>query len=462
VQWATEHKERHAADTECDVADMMEGTFTLAQLINPANRSWAMYQETDNANADSNGHSGSAAPSSSYSSNSAGAETMWEDAEGKQESENDFSSRIDFALSCSNLRFMIYSLTGDRHYHSLQSEPGEQSGVTMELFGDTFVDAKRAKKQRTGSLMPVLPLAAQATNGLTRPIVPPKPFNYNSYVEPRQSRARSCNAARNTDVKKQEELAGEFGSLDKFGNVSEAVATQFMEFAAVIASCKHYIKANFTDNVWDFIGTDLDKELAAQVPLGLKRKTSSKNNLQSAARGTASLVMGTTEASVDHNRNPHRGRIFTGALCWPYIVEEIGFDVDRRIDKSQLVGSEIRLTTLSKAISRLASRRVYHSIGYFEVPGKKGVIDLEAYKQQCYFVTHVIYAFSDWGQHPLRRQLFIEEFKFMVSNASTVIEVLKVSAFKFILVVLGTYILLYIHRTRNWSANSSTACESYR
>ena len=113
------------------------------------------------------------------------------------------------------------------------------------------------------------------------------------------------------------------------------------------------------------------------------------------------------------------------ALC-ERLIEEIGFDVDRRIDKSQLTGSEIRLTTLSKAISRLASRRIYHSIGYFEIPGKKGVVDLEAYKQQCYFVTHVIYAFSDWGQHPLRRQLFIEEFKFMVSNASTVIEVLKV------------------------------------
>jgi hypothetical protein len=40
---------------------------------------------------------------------------------------------------------------------------------------------------------------------------------------------------------------------------------------------------------------------------------------------------------------------------------------------------------------------------------------------QCYFITHLIYVFSDWGQHLLPRQLFSEEFEFMISNMDLVI-----------------------------------------
>ena len=38
------------------------------------------------------------------------------------------------------------------------------------------------------------------------------------------------------------------------------------------------------------------------------------------------------------------------------------------------------------------------------------------YKLQCYFITHFLYVMSDWGQHSLRRELFAEEFHFIIAN----------------------------------------------
>jgi hypothetical protein len=33
---------------------------------------------------------------------------------------------------------------------------------------------------------------------------------------------------------------------------------------------------------------------------------------------------------------------------------------------------------------------------------------------QCYFVTHLLYVFSDWGAQPLCRSLFVEELCFLL------------------------------------------------
>lgn len=49
------------------------------------------------------------------------------------------------------------------------------------------------------------------------------------------------------------------------------------------------------------------------------------------------------------------------------------------------------------------------------VNGSDGM-GLSMFKHQCYCSTHVIYAFSDYGQFRLPRQLFAEEFEFMVRN----------------------------------------------
>lgn len=85
------------------------------------------------------------------------------------------------------------------------------------------------------------------------------------------------------------------------------------------------------------------------------------------------------------------------ALVFAYIFEDIGIDFT--------CGSE-RLT-LMDIVKLLPLARCYQRIDEL---GK------DTYKWQCYFITHVIYVFSDWGQHPLSRQLFAEEFEFLVGN----------------------------------------------
>ncbi len=348
--------------------------------------------------------------------------------------------------------------------------------------GDHRANSNASKKQRTEQCV------NHTLNGFSQPIVLPTKTNINASkqnalrsnahhsAQLRQSRPRACNTTRSalTHLTQMETMSELYGNYDNFGNVSEAIATQFMDFAAVVTTCKYYIQQNFNKvNVWDFIGVDLDKELrVTAVQNGLKR-TKSSNNCSHPISATISSADQTRHDRTQHHRhssslerNPHRGHTFTGALCWPYIAEEVGFDIDMRNDKHALTGPLIRHRTLSKAVSRLASRRVYHSIGHF-VRAEKGDIDREAYKQQCYFVTHVIYAFSDYGQHPLRRQLFIEEYKFIVTNTATVIEVLEVllawTYFLSSFLAKSHALLFFVYcRMRSLSANSCTAFEFYR
>ena len=56
-------------------------------------------------------------------------------------------------------------------------------------------------------------------------------------------------------------------------------------------------------------------------------------------------------------------------------------------------------------------------------------LDHRSFIWQCYFVTHVVYIFSDYGQHTLNRQIFAEEFRFIVLNLDYVGTELKVVKF---------------------------------
>jgi hypothetical protein len=49
-----------------------------------------------------------------------------------------------------------------------------------------------------------------------------------------------------------------------------------------------------------------------------------------------------------------------------------------------------------------------------------------AFLNQCYFVTHLVYTFSDWGQHSLHRNLFQPEYDFIVAHMDYAIEDLNV------------------------------------
>mmetsp|Transcript_22363 Transcript_22363/g.21593 ORF Transcript_22363/g.21593 Transcript_22363/m.21593 type:complete len:161 (-) Transcript_22363:540-1022(-) len=49
----------------------------------------------------------------------------------------------------------------------------------------------------------------------------------------------------------------------------------------------------------------------------------------------------------------------------------------------------------------------------------------DLFTHQCYLATHIVYVFSDYGKHPLNRQLFSEEFTLIVSNMDYVLTTLK-------------------------------------
>ena len=53
------------------------------------------------------------------------------------------------------------------------------------------------------------------------------------------------------------------------------------------------------------------------------------------------------------------------------------------------------------------------------------------FEWQCYFATHVIYYFSDYGQQALNRQLFSEEFRLIVTNLEHVTKILKVRYYQY-------------------------------
>lgn len=473
-KWAEEHSSLHSKDATNDVLDVIEGTLTLAQLINPANKSWTMYQETDVGSPDT--EPSSAAPAAAKSgrtdfvplatSTSASCEgAVWEDAEGKQESETDFASRVDYALSCSNLRFMIYSLTGDRRYYTLKSDPSEGSVGTVDLHSEgteengAAAGPPSAKRQRTA------PTSQSQSNGAANPFSLSAYVDYPpDYVAPAKaarqkgtgsSRSsgiqpkllvpdRRANPARASKLALWENLAEEFGTMDKsFGQVSEEIAKQYMEYAAVVASNKVFIKENLKyTSLTDFIGIDLDKFAlpnklsAVRGALGMGRSSvRGRGSSASLSSSSSSRHTGNTGASGRSTRHGlslsgencidssfHGRQVYTGALCWPYITEEIGFDADLRIDKT-LVGYQVKRCTLSKAVSNLTRVRVYRGMEHFT--SAHGALDREAYKQQCYLATHVVYAFSDWGQHALRRALFAEEFVFFVTNFAAVLDTLK-------------------------------------
>ena len=87
----------------------------------------------------------------------------------------------------------------------------------------------------------------------------------------------------------------------------------------------------------------------------------------------------------------------TDALVWAYVFRDVGIDIQ----------CNNRGTTLSEIVSVLPLARCYQRIDE---------LGHNFYKLQCYFLTHLVYVFSDWGQHALRRQFFAEEYEFVIHN----------------------------------------------
>ena len=91
---------------------------------------------------------------------------------------------------------------------------------------------------------------------------------------------------------------------------------------------------------------------------------------------------------------------YNDLLLWLYLFQELDLDCS-----SFLAGT---LTDNIMSLLRiLPLMRSYQSLD---------TVGQNTFIHQCYFVTHLIYFFSDYGSHPLTRELFAEEFIFILES----------------------------------------------
>ena len=510
----------------------------MSQLVCPGSPSWAMFQEKASAEQEegaSNTTTTSSIPiipvltfptgAAVATTNTATASTLYENPEGQQESEGDFEARIEVALACSNLKYMIYSLTGDRHYYTLQDESSyknhsETIFLTDEVNNSTTggsnnpgedanLSAKKPRHSRSpqqqqeeelcvlkslpysefidypdGYIHPPHHLLSNSGSCSTTTTNPNSNNNNNSAAAVAiVSKATSTDSGNNSKRSRQQmilpstrnnplrgakqtlfqKLSEEYEDSDQFGDVSPEIAKEFMEYTQVRASCRVFLKDNLKFmSLADFLGFDLDRFILP-TPASAVTTTSGSSNrkrncdMNSDISSCSSNNQHTTTVKQAQSRQSsqnqsfrgrrnidyigencidskfHNAETFTGALCWSYITEEIGFDADQQIDKTS-ANYQVKDSTLSKVIRKFTHIRIYHNIKHFQTASTATSTstreienkNYEAYKKQCYLVTHIIYAFSDWGQHALRRELFAEEYEFIVTNMSDVMHILKV------------------------------------
>lgn len=148
----------------------------------------------------------------------------------------------------------------------------------------------------------------------------------------------------------------------------------------------------------DVMGCDLSKGgLLPLTPRDHCGHCGSTNNSKHAAE--CSYCQQPLSCKVDYG-------VLTDALVWGYCFRETNTNYTMLCSACPLQ-SVIKLLPLARCYQR---------------PDELGS---DFYKLQCYFLTHLIYVFSDWGQHSLHRQLFAEEFRFIVENLLLAINELK-------------------------------------
>ena len=55
-------------------------------------------------------------------------------------------------------------------------------------------------------------------------------------------------------------------------------------------------------------------------------------------------------------------------------------------------------------------------------------IGKDSFIHECYFITHLVFAFSNYGQHPLSREIFAEEFIFILENLPILVSIDEVDS----------------------------------
>ena len=91
---------------------------------------------------------------------------------------------------------------------------------------------------------------------------------------------------------------------------------------------------------------------------------------------------------------------YNDLLLWLYLFQELNLDC------SWFLAGTLTENIMS-LLRILPLMRSYQSLD---------TVGQNTFIHQCYFVTHLIYFFSDYGYHPLTRELFAEEFLFLLES----------------------------------------------
>lgn len=87
----------------------------------------------------------------------------------------------------------------------------------------------------------------------------------------------------------------------------------------------------------------------------------------------------------------------TDALVWAYVFGDLQIDLF-------CIDGLVSFNTVARLLPLVRNYSPIHELGH------------QFFKLECYFVTHVVLAFSDWGQHLVCREMFQEEFEFIANN----------------------------------------------
>lgn len=125
----------------------------------------------------------------------------------------------------------------------------------------------------------------------------------------------------------------------------------------------------------------------------------------------------------------------SSALCNSYLyldcMSVVGTSDDSGSKPPTLASPTAAATTVREesAAPIITTETLFNVLAMFPVVRRyKGPHKLQriAFLNQCYFVTHLVYTFSDWGQHSLHRNLFQPEYDFIVAHMDYAIEDLNV------------------------------------
>lgn len=349
-----------SSDSDSDFMDVLISTFPIKQMLTGGSKTWHMWLENKRSENESLRVVADHHPPNSSSNADVECIDQMEDGNEVGDAYDDDYSRIKLALMCTDFKTMTSLLTGVNVKVEMDGDCGGDEMHINECAHSNSPNNSTAKR-RSGTM---------------------------GCCHSMKTRGTAFNKA---SISKLEQVSAEFDDLD-YGDVPPMCAQILDKYKSTLANCKAAIK-HF-----------LKSEEAVEFKRIRLSRQSGGNSAQHIEYDHEVDCKGTTEA-----------------LCWGYLTESAGFDINiHRAVEDDDSSDYVLTSTLSSAMLNLSFARDYKPFDRFYSRS------YDAFVSQCYLVTHVVYAFSDWGAHLLRRQLFAEEFIFIVRHMAVAVEKLEV------------------------------------